>query len=278
VQEARVGGRAAVRGAEGTSARAAGRLFTREADEGLEVVARRYEDLARLGRTVDEPGEALLEAQFRKLVRSEPEMARTFKALPRAEKRLVVAMGETAQRLARRYPGNAETMIRKLGTEGMGAVRVYGDDVAEVIVKEGPESISVLRKTGRAGWNFFTGTVLPNKKKLIAAGVLAAFLANPDQFIDSAGRVTEYATRQFARAGIQLAGAMSSGASKALADALNSQGIPIGAARYLGMGLALGVAALALLVLVGVPLKWLFRPVSWVFALVARKRSPARAA
>jgi hypothetical protein len=205
-------------------------------------------------------------------------MARTFKALPRAEKRLVVAMGETAQRLARRYPGNAETMIRKLGTEGMGAVRVYGDDVAEVIVKEGPESISVLRKTGRAGWNFFTGTVLPNKKKLIAAGVLAAFLANPDQFIDSAGRVTEYATRQFARAGIQLAGAMSSGASKALADALNSQGIPIGAARYLGMGLALGVAALALLVLVGVPLKWLFRPVSWVFALVARKRSPARAA
>src|SRR5438309_91052 len=40
VREAKAGGRAAARG-EGTGARAAGRLFVREADEGLEVVARR---------------------------------------------------------------------------------------------------------------------------------------------------------------------------------------------------------------------------------------------
>ena len=115
-------------------------------------------------------------------------------------------MGETAQLLARRYPGEAETMVRRLGTEGLSAVRVFGDDVAEVLVKEGPESLGVLRKTGRGGWSFFTHEVLPHKKKLAAAGVLAAFLANPDKFVDYAGQATEYAVREFARAGIQLAG------------------------------------------------------------------------
>ena len=47
--------------------------------------------------------------------------------------------------------------------------------------------------------------VLPHKKKLAAAGVLAAFLADPDKFVDYAGQATEYAVREFARAGIQLA-------------------------------------------------------------------------
>ena len=38
------------------------------------------------------------------------------------------------------------------GLKGLSAVRVFGDDVAEVLVKEGPESLSVLRKAGRGGW------------------------------------------------------------------------------------------------------------------------------
>ena len=58
--------------------------------------------------------------------------------------------------LARRYPPEAETMVRRLGPEGLTAVRVFGDDVAEVLVKEGPESLGVLRKAGRGGWSFFT--------------------------------------------------------------------------------------------------------------------------
>src|SRR5581483_11198670 len=104
---------------------------------------------------------------------------------------------ETAQRLARRYPDQAETMIRKLGTEGLSAVRVFGDAVAETLVKEGPESLGVLRKTGRGGWSFFTHEVLPHKKKLAAAGVLALFLANPEKFVDYAGKATDYAVREF---------------------------------------------------------------------------------
>ena len=106
--------------------------------------------------------------------------------------------------------------MRRLGPEGLTAVRVFGDDVAEVLVKEGPESLGVLRKTGRGGWSFFTNQVLPHKKKLAAAGILAAFMANPEKFVDYAGQATEFAVREFARAGIQLASAVGGGAARGL--------------------------------------------------------------
>jgi hypothetical protein len=277
VLEAKATGKAAARGGDGASAKVVGRLFVHEADEGLEALARRYDDLARVGRRMDEPAEALLETRFTRLMRPEPEMTRSFKALKPAEKRFVLEMGETAQRLARRYPGEAETMIRRLGTEGLSAVRLYGDDVAEVLVKEGPESVGILRKTGRGGWNFFTGTVLPHKKKLIAAGVFAAFLANPDKFVDYAGQATEYAVREFARAGIQLAGAVSGGASRgldrAITDTLATYGINSALARYVGMGLAGLVVFGALAVLVGLPLAWMLRPFRWVFGLIGGRRA-----
>jgi len=279
VREAKVGGRAAVRGgdATATTAHTAGRLFVHEADEGLGLVARRSEDMARAGRRGDRPAEALLQERFARLLRHDPEAVRTFKSLAPAEKRLVVEMGETAQRLARRYPGEAETMIRRLGTEGLSAVHVYGDDVAEGLVKEGPESLGVLRNTGRGGWSFFTHEVLPHKKKLAAAGVLAAFLANPDRFVDYAGRATDYAVREFARAGIQLAGAVGGGAAHgletAISQTLTNHGLDFAVFRYAGMALAGLVIVVASLVLLGIPLAWLLRPVTWPLrALLARRR------
>jgi hypothetical protein len=274
VREAGVGGRAAVRNGD-TAAHAAGRLFVHEADEGLEIIARRSEDLARAGRGVERPSEALLQKRFASLLRHDPEAVRTFSTLAPAEKRLVVEMGETAQRLARRYPDQAETMIRRLGTEGLSAVRVYGDDVAEVVVKEGPESLGVLRKTGRGGWSFFTHEVLPHKKKLAAAGVLAAFLANPDKFVDYAGKATDYAVREFARAGIRLAGAVGGGAARgletAISQSLANHGLDFAVLRYTGIALAGLVVVLATMVLLGMPVAWLLRPLTWPFRWMFRR-------
>jgi hypothetical protein len=279
VREAGTGGRAALRGgdARAATAHAAGRLFVHEADQGLELVARRSEELARVGGHVEQPAEALLQQRFARLLKHDPHALRTFKTLPTAEKRLVVAMGETAQQLARRYPGQAETMIRRLGTEGLSAVHVYGDDVAEVLVKEGPESLGVLRKTGRGGWSFFTREVLPHKKKLAAAGVLGLFLANPEKFVDYAGRATDYAVREFARAGIQLAGAVGGGAAHGLETAISqtlaNHGLDYAVLRYAGMALAGMVVVLATMVLLGVPVAWLLRPLTWpVRALLAHGR------
>jgi hypothetical protein len=284
VLEAKAGGRAAVRGSDGASAgvRGTGRLFAREADEGLEAVVRRYDDLARLGRRVDQPSEALLRAKFARLVPHDPDAVRTFATLAPAEKRLVVEMSETAQRLARRYPDQAETLIRRLGTEGLSAVRVYGDDVAEVLAREGPESLGILRKTGRGGWAFFTEQVLPHKKKLLAAGVFAAFLADPDRFVDYAGRATEYAVREFARAGVHLAGAVSGGVARgieaATAGTLAAHGLDSALGRYLGMALAAIVAVLAAMVILGLPVGRLLRPLTWPVRTVINKTRVGRAA
>ena len=281
VRDAKAGGRAVVREGEGAGGRAAGRLFAREADESLELVARRYEDLARVGQKVEAPSEALLQRRFTRLLKHDPEALRTFSGLAPAEKRLVVELGETAERLATRYPGQAEPMIRRLGTEGLSAVRVFGDDVAEVLVEEGPQSVNVLRKTGRGGWAFFTHEVLPHKKKLLAAGVLAAFLADPDKFVDYAGRATEYAVREFTRAGVPLAQAVAGGAARGLessvAQALERHGLNVGALRYLGMALAALVALLAGLVVLGLPVRWMLRPLAWTVRVFRPKRHAPKA-
>src|SRR4051794_19027636 len=269
IAEARAGGRSVVKGGQGARVelRGAGRLFVQhDAEEGLEQLVRRSDELARAGRRIEHPTEALLETRFTRLLGGNPQAVRSFAALKPAEKRLVVEMGETARRLALRYPREAETMVRQLGPEGLTAVRVFGDDVAEVMVKEGPESLNVLRKTGKGGWSFFTRQVLPHKKKLIAAGVLAAFLADPDKFVDYTGQATEFAAREFARAGITLASAVGGGVSRgleaSLGEALASHGLDHPVFRYLGMVLAGLTAIGALLVIVGLPLRvmlWPFR-------------------
>jgi hypothetical protein len=278
VREAEVGGRSAAR-LEGQATRATGRLFVRGAEESLEALARRSDDLARVSRRLEEPAEAALRARFERLVRPDASMARAFADLAPAEKRLVVEMGETARQLAHRYPGQAETMIRKLGVEGMSAVRAFGDDVAEVIVKEGPESIGVLRKSGRGGWKFFTGTVLPHKKKLIAAGVFGLFLADPEKFVDATGRATQYAVEQFGRAGVSLVGAVGGGAARGLESVagavLAPLGLDNGPLRWAVMGLAGLAAVLAFLALVGLPIRWALSPFTWPIRLAFKRRPRA---
>jgi hypothetical protein len=270
IVEAKAGSKQLVRGSDGarTEIRGAGRLFlSRETDEELEHLVRRSDEVARAGRRLEQPSEALLQARFSRLLKHDPQTLRTFAALKPAEKRLVVELGETAQRLARRYPAEAESMIRRLGPEGMTAVRVFGDDVAEVLVKEGPESLGVLRKAGRGGWSFFTNSVLPHKKKLAAAGVLAAFLANPEKFVDYAGQATEFAVREFAKAGVQLVSSVGGGAARGLehsiGQALAVYGLDFAVLRYLGMGLAGLIVALSFLVIIGLPIRWMFRPFFW---------------
>ena len=283
VREAEAGGKVAARGTDDAlrAGKTGGRLFVREAaDEGLDAVARRAEGVARAGaKAAGEPSEALLKSRFARLVSGSDEMARTFANLAPAEKRLVVEMGETARRLAIRYPGQAEPMIRELGTEGLTAVRVFGDDVAETLAKEGSGGLGVLRKTGRTGWDFFTTKVLPHKGKLAAAGVLGLYLANPDKFVDTAGRATKYAVEQFAKAGVALAGVVGDGAVRGLGNSfgslLASWGIPVSVARMIGIGLAVLVVAASLLVLVGAPVRWMFRPFGWMGRLVGIGRKPA---
>lgn len=288
VAEAKASARAGDAGAS-AAARGTGKLLVREADESLSAIARRAEGVApAAARSGDRPSEAILEQRFRELTRNDARAAEVFGSLAPAEKRLVVEMGETARRVAARFPDNADELVRGLGTEGLAAVRVWGDDVAEVLAREGNQAVNVLRKTGRPGWNVYVGTVLPHKGKLAAAGVLAVFLANPEAFVDTAGNLTEYAAREFARAGIALAGAVAGGAARgvegAIGEALAASGWNAAWARPLGVAAALAVIVVAALVLLGMPLRTLAAPLRWTAAaargaanLLRRKTRPTPA-
>ena len=281
IAETRTGTRSLVRGSEAgrVELRGASRLFlSHDTEEGLEQLVKRSDELARAGRRIEHPSEALLQSRFSRLLGDDAQAVRSFGALEPAEKRLVVEMGEAARRIAQRYPEQAETMVRQLGPEGLSAVRVFGEDVAEVMVKEGPESLNVLRKTGKGGWSFFTHEVLPHKKKLAAAGILTAFLINPDKFVDYAGQATEFAVREFARAGISLAAAAGRGAAQGLessiGEALAAHGLDQALFRYLGMAVASLVAVVALFVVVGIPVRLMLRPITWPIRLFVGKRRP----
>jgi hypothetical protein len=275
IAETRSGGKSLVRGGEAaaTELPRAGRLFlSHDAEEGLEQLVKRSDELARAGRRIEHPSEALLQSRFSRLLGNDTQAVRSFAALKPAEKRVVVEMGEAARRLAERYPQEAETLVRKLGPEGLSAVRVFGDDVAEVMVKEGPESLNVLRKTGKGGWAFFTHQVLPHKKKLAAAGLLAAFLADPDRFVDYTGQATQFAVREFAKAGITLAAAAGNGAALGLeasiGETLAAHGLDRPVFRYVGMAAACLVVIASLLVIVGLPVRLMLRPFGWPIRIV----------
>ncbi len=254
-----------------STSRGTRRWLDHAADEGLSAFAKQSDELAGAARSADELTEAVSEARFIRLVDADPEALRVFRALEPAERRLVLRVGEAAQRIALRYPDNAETMIRKLGVEGLTAVRVYGDDVAEVIAKEGPEAINVLRKSGRSGWKFYTETVLRHKKKLAAAGVLALFVTNPEQFIDSAGQITEYAARKFSEAGVNLAGVVGSsfanGISQGIDDAIGFSNPLLKWSAITACGV---VALFALAIFFGAPVRLLLSPILLPFRLLGR--------
>jgi hypothetical protein len=248
----------------------------RGSEELFETTARRHEMLLRAaGRVADLDEQAVAKRLAQFSARADSETARTLASMSIAERHFVVEAAETASDLCRKYPADATEMIRKLGPEGLSYARVYGDDVAEVVLKEGPESLGVLRKGGRGAWTFFRESVLPNKKKLAAAGVLAAFLANPDQFVDMAGRATDYAVREFARAGVELAagvpGALVSGIDAGANNVLDRLGMNYAPVRWTTVTLLLLIAAGVTMRLVGWPLRVLAWPVT--FAVRRLRRS-----
>src|SRR3974377_589576 len=129
IAETRAGSKSLVRGGEGAKVelRTAGRLFTsHDAEEGLEQLIKRSDELARAGRRIDHPTGALLQSRISRLLEHDSQALRSFAALEPAEKRLVAEMGEAARRLAQRYPEQAETMVRPAGPGGPPAVRGLG--------------------------------------------------------------------------------------------------------------------------------------------------------
>ena len=106
--------------------------------------------------------------------------------------------------------------------------------------------------------------------------MLAAFLADPDRFVDYAGRATEYAVREFSRAGVEIAGGATRGLEASISKMLGAHGLDFAVIRYLGMGLAGVVVLFATMILLGLPVRWALQPVLWPLRLVLGRWRAAR--
>jgi len=270
VRDAQVEGRALLRTGERSAIRewqTAGKLAGSKADHGLETLVERARQWGRQGHTAQLPIPAVVDSRFQQLVRDDA-ARQVFHSLAIEQKQVVVTMGETALALAKRHPQEAEKLIDELGTEGLLAVRVFGEDVAPVLASEGPQALRVLRRTGKAGWGFLTTQVLPHKKKLAAAGVLTLFWADPERFVDSAGQATSYAINQFARAGLTLAAAAGAATVTGLDQAMDSwlagHGLNHPLVRAAACAACTLAALIALLAFLGLPSKLLIRPIAWI--------------
>jgi hypothetical protein len=257
IEEAKSGAKTGARLAEDT------RLI-RGGEELFEKAAKQHDLLVRTAALVPELDDPALARRITQLSRSDSEITKTLTQMSAAERRFVVEAAETAGTISRRFPAEAAEMVTRLGPEGLSYTRVFGPQVAEVVLREGPEVLGVIRKGGRSAWEFFTNTVLPNKKKLVAAGVFAAFLANPDKFVDLAGRATDYAVREFARAGVELAsvlpGSMAGGIDAGVHRVLERWGLNYAPVRYSAVALLLAIAATAVIRLFGWPIRTVLKP------------------
>ncbi|NLX94729.1 MAG: hypothetical protein GXY83_00995 [Rhodopirellula sp.] len=209
------------------------KLVLRETEEAADVITRR------LATTADE---AAMLRRFERLQGVDSALSHEFKALPAAERRIALELGEGAQRVLRLHPGVEGTrVLQHLDAAGLAQTRTYGDFVVEGMawlesdealaalrgsipadvspaimrtlgLKSAPSQLgeaevaalwkSVIRKTGNGAGEFWTKYIVPHKEKWLVGGLLVTYLAMPEKFHDALGNLTEYATRELAKLGV----------------------------------------------------------------------------
>jgi hypothetical protein len=186
-------------------------------------------------------GDAELLRRFERLDNVDDGLRTQFHELPIGQRALVVELGEASQRVLRNH-ASPEDLLRMLDADGLMQARTYGDFVAEGVELMGPAYKDVVRKTGRGAASFSSNYLRPHYKELAAGGLVAAYLAAPEQFHDAAGVLTERAVRELTRLGIEVAGA----ANRGLWDGIRSKLIESPISSGLGIAFIASCLALAL--------------------------------
>jgi len=182
--------------------------------------------------------EATLLRRFERLQGANPALRAEFKALPGAERRIVVELGEGAEHVLNLHPGESGTrLLQHLDAAGLAQSRTYGDFVIDgmawlqsddalaamrgSISEETRATIartlgrsasielserevaelwkSAVRKNSGGVGQFWRVYVAPHKGKWLAGGLLISYLAMPERFHDAAGKLTKYGAREIAK-------------------------------------------------------------------------------
>lgn len=205
-------------------------------------------------------GEALdavvtLEAGARRLREGIPDISLRTRCLHDGGPGLLQAVG--------RYPELTDDVLRLESMLSTGMISPAPSGVTATLADLG----RFASRTGTNGIRLLREKIWPNRKALAAAGVLSWILIDSDQFLDTAGELTEAGAKILAEAGGSVvAGAVegvSSGADAAIADVKSAAANA--ARRGVGPVLAVVAAGVAILAfffrrvrrLVLAPIRWL---------------------
>lgn len=164
------------------------------------------------------------------LVAPSSDLLKGIERLEPAQFSQVIVLGKGAKRLSDGV-GDAATsarFVREGGADLAAAAGLHGDEVVDDAIRLDAllrsDSLTIpagYRKPtlqdfgrmivdgGEASWRFYTTYIRPNWKEWAAGGAIVAFLINPEQFYDAAGKLTEVGTELITRtAGEALAGTL----------------------------------------------------------------------
>lgn len=188
------------------------------------TISRQADDIAQgAARQGDEVAEAAVRSAARSLRQTDEVLFRQIDSLPAPEKAVALRVYHGADILGRQVGDSqrAARIIEQAGPEGLEQIARYGDDLAVDFQQiDGAVMSRTLRVPGeKSAIHLFTENVAaagsgtlhfwrsyigPNWKKIAGGGLIAAFIYDPEKFVDVAGNATEHAAQEFGRLGVEV--------------------------------------------------------------------------
>lgn len=170
-----------------------------------------------------------------KAIPDNPALLREIKALDNASQEAAIVLAKGGQSMTRAMPditGRGQ-LLKRGGADVVAAVGLHGDDAARaamrldtalqggnLIIPAGKRAVTladfgrVMTETGESGWQFWQKYVQPHWKLWLSSGALAVYLADPEQFQDAVGNLSEAGFRQLGL----LMGEVSAGAIRGISQ------------------------------------------------------------
>lgn len=147
-----------------------------------------------------------------KAIPDNPALLKEIRTLDNASQETAVVLAKGGQSIVRAMPDIAGRgqLLKRGGADVVAAVGLHGDDAARaamrldaaiqggsLIVPAGKRAVTledfgrIMTETGESGWRFWQTYVQPHWKLWLGSGALALYLADPEQFQDTAGQLSE---------------------------------------------------------------------------------------
>ena len=173
------------------------------------------------------------ESLLRFLQRADPDLSRAVEAADPALRRVVLESLAGAQAIERALPSNPvrrAEIVERGGVDLLRAASRSEDGLGTALIlldgsiRSGRLQEDALAQFGRgmnSGGDSFARVwrdlIVPNWERVVAGGLVTAFLLNPEMFIDASGQLTSYAVAAFAELGVEIAMSVPGG----LAEGIN---------------------------------------------------------